>query len=61
MIRFDSVTKTYPDGTVAVDDLSLTAPSGQDHRARRAFGVRQDDQPANDQPDDRADERADLD
>ncbi|HZV25439.1 MAG TPA: ATP-binding cassette domain-containing protein [Acidothermaceae bacterium] len=29
MIRFDSVTKTYPDGTVAVDDLSLTAPSGK--------------------------------
>jgi osmoprotectant transport system ATP-binding protein len=29
MIRFDSVTKTYPDGTVAVDNLSLTAPSGK--------------------------------
>jgi osmoprotectant transport system ATP-binding protein len=29
MIRFESVTKTYPDGTVAVDDLSLTAPSGK--------------------------------
>ncbi len=29
MIRFDSVSKQYPDGTVAVDDLSLTAPSGQ--------------------------------
>ena len=29
MIRFDSVTKRYPDGTVAVDDLSLEAPSGQ--------------------------------
>jgi osmoprotectant transport system ATP-binding protein len=29
MIRFDAVTKTYPDGTVAVDGLSLTAPSGQ--------------------------------
>jgi osmoprotectant transport system ATP-binding protein len=29
MIRFDSVTKAYPDGTVAVDGLSLTAPSGQ--------------------------------
>jgi osmoprotectant transport system ATP-binding protein len=29
MIRFDSVTKAYPDGTVAVDRLSLTAPSGQ--------------------------------
>jgi osmoprotectant transport system ATP-binding protein len=29
MIRFDSVTKRYPDGTVAVDELSLDAPSGQ--------------------------------
>jgi osmoprotectant transport system ATP-binding protein len=29
MIRFESVTKTYPDGTVAVDDLSLTAKSGE--------------------------------
>ena len=29
MIVFDGVTKRYPDGTVAVDDLSLTAPTGQ--------------------------------
>ncbi|MCZ2818940.1 ATP-binding cassette domain-containing protein [Modestobacter sp. VKM Ac-2977] len=29
MIRFDAVSKAYPDGTVAVDELSLTAPSGQ--------------------------------
>ncbi|MFI6298206.1 ABC transporter ATP-binding protein [Nonomuraea sp. NPDC050790] len=29
MITFDSVTKRYPDGTVAVDDLSLEAPTGQ--------------------------------
>jgi osmoprotectant transport system ATP-binding protein len=29
MIRFDSVTKQYPDGTVAVDDLSLEAASGK--------------------------------
>ena len=29
MIRFESVTKRYPDGTIAVDELSLTAPSGQ--------------------------------
>ncbi|HYN29098.1 MAG TPA: ATP-binding cassette domain-containing protein [Dermatophilaceae bacterium] len=29
MIRFDGVTKQYPDGTVAVDDLSLTAPAGR--------------------------------
>jgi osmoprotectant transport system ATP-binding protein len=29
MIRFESVSKKYPDGTVAVNDLSLIAPSGQ--------------------------------
>ena len=29
MIRFENVTKRYPDGTVAVDDLSLTAPTGK--------------------------------
>ncbi len=29
MIEFKSVTKRYPDGTVAVDALSLTAPTGQ--------------------------------
>ena len=29
MIRFDSVSKHYPDGTVAVDSLDLVAPSGQ--------------------------------
>ncbi|MEP6562404.1 MAG: ABC transporter ATP-binding protein [Nakamurella sp.] len=29
MIRFDSVTKRYPDGTIAVDHLDLVAPSGQ--------------------------------
>jgi osmoprotectant transport system ATP-binding protein len=29
MIVFDRVTKTYPDGTVAVDELSLEAPSGK--------------------------------
>ncbi len=29
MIRFESVSKKYPDGTVAVDDLDLTVPSGQ--------------------------------
>ena len=29
MIKFDAVTKKYPDGTVAVDELSLVAPSGQ--------------------------------
>ncbi len=29
MIRFDNVTKRYPDGTVAVDSLSLTAETGK--------------------------------
>ncbi len=29
MIRFHGVTKTYADGTTAVDDLSLTAETGQ--------------------------------
>jgi osmoprotectant transport system ATP-binding protein len=29
VIRFDAVTKQYPDGTVAVDHLDLTAPSRQ--------------------------------
>jgi osmoprotectant transport system ATP-binding protein len=29
LIRFDGVTKRYPDGTVAVDDLTLEIPSGQ--------------------------------
>jgi osmoprotectant transport system ATP-binding protein len=29
MIRFDRVTKRFPDGTVAVDELDLTAPTGQ--------------------------------
>src|SRR6476469_9348026 len=29
MIRFDGVTKEFPGGTVAVDDLSLTAPTSK--------------------------------
>ncbi len=29
MIRFESITKRYPDGTVAVNELSLEAPSHQ--------------------------------
>ena len=29
MIRFDSVTKTYPDGTVAVGGLDMVAPTGK--------------------------------
>ncbi|HYI33514.1 MAG TPA: ATP-binding cassette domain-containing protein [Glaciibacter sp.] len=29
MIRFDTVSKVYPDGTTAVNELSFTAPTGQ--------------------------------
>ncbi|MGV9800842.1 ABC transporter ATP-binding protein [Mycobacterium sp. NPDC003449] len=29
MITFDNVSKVYPDGTVAVDQLTITAPSGK--------------------------------
>jgi osmoprotectant transport system ATP-binding protein len=29
MIRFESVSKKFPDGTVAVDELDIVAPSGQ--------------------------------
>jgi osmoprotectant transport system ATP-binding protein len=29
MITFDKVSKVYPDGTVAVDELTLTAPNGK--------------------------------
>ena len=29
MITFDQVTKTFPGGTVAVDNLSLELPTGQ--------------------------------
>jgi osmoprotectant transport system ATP-binding protein len=29
MITFENITKVYPDGTTAVDDLSLVAPSGK--------------------------------
>ena len=55
MIRFDSVTKTYPDGTVAVDELDLDVAVRADHGARRSVRLRQDHLPAHDQPDDRAD------
>ena len=29
MITFDNVSKVYPDGTVAVDELTLSAPNGK--------------------------------
>ena len=60
MIRFDGVSKQYPDGTVAVDDLSLEAPTGQITVLVGPVGLRQDHLPAHDQPDDRADVGHDL-
>ena len=60
MIRFDRATKRYPDGTVAVDELDLEAPSGQITVLVGPSGLRQDHLPADDQPDDRADLRHDL-
>ena len=39
MITFDNVSKVYPDGTVAVDDLDDHRPDRKDHHrwsARRA-------------------------
>ena len=54
MIRFESVTKRYPDGTVAVDGLDLVAETGQITSLRGAVRLWQDHQLADDQPDDRA-------
>ena len=59
MIRFESVTKRYGD-TVAVDELDFVAPSGQITVLVGPVRLRQDHQPAHDQPDDRADVRAHL-
>ena len=59
MIRFDAVTKQYPDGTVAVDELTLTAPTGKITVLVGPVGLRQDHQPAHGQPDDRAHPRHD--
>ena len=55
MITFTGVTKRYPDGTVAVDDLTLEVPAGTLTVFVGPSGVRQDDLHANDQPDDRSD------
>ena len=60
MIRFDKATKRYPDGTVAVDELELEAPSGKITVLVGPSGLRQDHVAADDQPDDRADLRHDL-
>ena len=58
MIRFDQVTKRYPDGTVAVDDLEPGGADRPDHRPGRSLRLRQDHVAADDQPDDRADRAA---
>ena len=42
-VSFDGVTKTYPDGTTAVNSLGLDISGRRVHGARRAVGVRQDD------------------
>ncbi len=55
MITFENVTKKYPDGTVAVDDLTLEVPEGTLDRVRRTVRLRQDHVDADDQPDDRPD------
>ena len=54
MIEFRGVTKRFPDGTVAVDDLDLTVRDGGDHGLRRAVRLRQDHVAAHGQPHDRA-------
>ncbi len=51
VIQFESVGKTFRDGTSAVVDLDLEVPSGQDHRDRGAVGLRQDHDAAHGQPD----------
>ena len=69
VVEFEHVTKRYDapvkrkDGRRptpgAVNDLSLHGPGRQDLRPRRPVGLRQDDQPEDGQPADRADQRAD--
>ena len=43
MITFDNVSKVYPDGTVAVDKLTLTAPNGKITVLVGSSGSRKDD------------------
>ena len=50
MIRLDAVSKRYPNGPVAVRELSLDVPRRRDLRARRAVGLRQDHDAEDDQP-----------
>ena len=42
-VTFERVSKIYPDGTRAVNDLSLDIDGRRVHGARRAVGLRQDD------------------
>ena len=58
MIEFRSVTKQFPDGTVAVDDFSLVIPSRKTTVLRRLLRLRQDHAAAHDQPHGRPDRAA---
>ena len=58
MIEFRGVTKRYPDGTVAVDELDLEVEAGRITVFVGPVGLRQDHVAADDQPDDRADAAA---
>ena len=42
-IRLEGVSKRYPDGTVAVDDLDLESPAGELVCLVGPSGLRQDD------------------
>ena len=55
MIEFRGVTKRFPDGTVAVDELDLDRRRREDHGLRRPVRLRQDHLAADDQPHGRAD------
>ena len=55
MITFSGVTKQYPDGTTAVDNLDLEHRRRIVHGVRRAVRLRQDHVDADDQPDDHPD------
>ena len=57
MISLLDVTKNYPDGTVAVDDLTLEVADGEICALVGPLGLRQDHHDADDQPADRADRR----
>ncbi len=58
MIRLDGVGKTYPDGTVAVQELDLDVPRGEMVVPRRPVRLRQVHDAEDGQPADRADAAA---